>query len=99
MDIEGIRLDLIKALKQAGEYILDYQGPSSASFTDFANKDEFATAIAEAITCLEQKDDSQIEELQTWFLPSSDWDDLAQNLEIGNKVSGLIDSYLMAKEQ
>ena len=97
MDIDEIRLGLIEALKQAGEYLLNYSGPSVAAFTDFTDKDEFANAIVEAIARLEQKDDSQLKDLQAWFLPSGDWDDLAQNEEIGNRASGLINSYLFLK--
>ena len=97
MNIDEIRIDLIEALKQAGEYILKYQGPSAAAFSDFSNKDEFADAIAEAIAHLEQKDDSQLKDLQVWFLPSGDWDDLARDFKIGNRVSGLINSYLLLK--
>ena len=99
MDIDEIRLDLIEALKQAGEYILNYQGPSTAAFSDFNDKDEFTDAIAEAIARLEQKDDSRLKDLQAWFLPSGDWDDLTQNEEIGNRVSGLVNSYLSLKRE
>ena len=79
-------IDLLdKAEKLAGKY---YGGLSG----EFLSAEEFHQALADSINKLKQGDQTQLNKLHIWFLPTSSWDDFigSEGQGLANEISDLL---------
>lgn len=76
---------LDKAQNLAGQFSGGYSG-------DFLSAEEFHKILVESITKLKNGDNSQLYKLNTWFLPTSCWDDFVghEGLDLANQISDLL---------
>ncbi len=80
---------LIMLLDQAEELAAQFSGGYSGNFW---SAEEFHMALAQSIMKLKNGDQSQLEKLNLWFLPTSCWDDFIglDGLDLGNEISEII---------
>ena len=76
---------LDKAENLAGQFSGGYSG-------QFLSAEEFHLALVDSITKLKNGDDSQLDNLNIWFLPTSCWDDFvgSDGQELANEISDLL---------
>lgn len=80
-------IDLLdKAEHLAGQFSGRYSG-------QFFSAEEFHLALVDSITKLKNSDNSQLDKLNIWFLPTSCWDDLVGSYSQGlaNQISDILD--------
>lgn len=84
--------ELLAELKKAHDLVSQFAGGYSERFF---GAEEFAKALGVAINELENGDESSLDNLYLWFLPTSEWDDFTNmdGLEIGQRVSDLLAKY------
>ncbi len=76
---------LDKAEHLAGKFSGGYSG-------QFLLAEEFHLALVDSITKLKSGDNSQLDKLNIWFLPTSCWDDFAgsDSQELANQISDIL---------
>lgn len=76
---------LDKAEKLASQYTGGYSG-------GFFSAEEFHETLSESIRKLKNGDNSQLDKLYLWFLPTSCWDDFVgkEGEHLGNEISRLL---------
>ena len=84
--------ELIAVLKKAHELASQFEGGYSVRFF---GAEEFAKALGIAVNEFENGNDSVLDDLQLWFLPTSEWDDFIklEGLELGQRISALLAEY------
>lgn len=82
---------MITELKKAHELASQFTGGYSERFIGAEN---FAKALGHAIKDLEDGNTATLEQLDLWFLPTSDWDDFVkfEGIELGQKISDMLRS-------
>jgi hypothetical protein len=80
---------LLIELRKAHELASQFSGGYSERFH---SAEEFAHALGMAILELEAGNRAVLEQLDLWFLPTSDWDDLVRfdGLELGQRISDML---------
>lgn len=79
-------MDLLdKAEKLASEFQGGYSG-------QFFSAEEFHQALFDSINKFKQGDNTQLDQLHIWFLPTSCWDDFIgiEGQALANEISGLL---------
>jgi apolipoprotein N-acyltransferase len=76
---------LAKAEHLAGQFSGGYSGP-------FLSAEEFHSALVSSITKLKSGDNSQLDILNIWFLPTSCWDDFVGSAgqDLANQISDIL---------
>ncbi|MBS1952539.1 MAG: hypothetical protein JST37_16150 [Bacteroidetes bacterium] len=76
---------LDKAEYLAGQFSGGYSG-------QFLSAEEFHTTLVDSITKLKSGDNSQLDKLNMWFLPTSCWDDFigSDGQDLANQISDLL---------
>jgi hypothetical protein len=76
---------LDKAEHLAGQFSGGYSG-------QFLSAEEFHSALVDSITKLKSGDNSQLDKLNIWFLPTSCWDDFVgrDGQDLANQISDLL---------
>ena len=89
MTTETERLKLLELLDKAAQMASQYSGGYSV---EFASAEEFHKALSDSIVHLKAGDNTQLDILYIWFLPTSCWDDFVgmEGLELGNEISELL---------
>jgi hypothetical protein len=84
-DIKKLIELLDKAEHLAGQFSGGYSG-------QFFSAEEFHTALFDSITKLKSGDNSQLEKLNLWFLPTSCWDDFVgkDGQDLADEISELL---------
>jgi hypothetical protein len=74
-----------KAEHLAGQFSGGYSG-------QFFSAEEFHAALVDSITKLKNGDNSQLDQLNIWFLPTSCWDDFVgrDGQDLANEISDLL---------
>jgi len=82
-------IKLFNLLDQAERLASEFHGGYSG---EFLSAEEFYQALSDSISKLKQGDQTQLDKLQVWFLPTSCWDDFSgeagQNL--ANEITELL---------
>jgi hypothetical protein len=80
---------LIDLLDQAEHLAGQFSGGLSGQFN---SAEEFHLALSDSITKLKNGDNSQLDKLNIWFLPTSCWDDFVgtEGQELANQKSDLL---------
>ena len=76
---------LDKAEHLAGQYSGGYSG-------QFFSAEEFHLALVDSITKFKSGDNSQLDKLNIWFLPTSCWDDFVgrDGQDLANQISDIL---------
>lgn len=76
---------LDKAVLLAGQFLGGYSG-------QFLSAEEFHSALIDSITKLKKGDNSPLDKLRIWFLPTSCWDDFVglEGQDLANQISDLL---------
>jgi hypothetical protein len=85
-------IDLLdKAEKLASEFRGGYSG-------QFLSAEEFHQALVDSISKFKQGDNTQLDKLHNWFLPTSCWDDFIgiEGQTLGNEISELLSTLTKA---
>jgi hypothetical protein len=88
----NILIDLLdKAEKLASEFLGGYSG-------QFLSAEEFHQALVDSISKFKQGDNTQLDKLHNWFLPTSCWDDFIgiEGQTLGNEISELLSTLTKA---
>jgi hypothetical protein len=80
---------LLGLLEQAEHLAGQFSGGCSGQFN---SAEEFHLALSDSIAKLKYGDNSQLDKLNIWFLPTSSWDDFvgSEGQELANEISGLL---------
>jgi len=82
-----IRNNLIEKLEEA----VEITGNCNDNYSDhFSNIDDFYQAMKNALDKIKSGDNSVLNSLTAWFVPSYDWDDFVGDVELGNKIFKLL---------
>jgi hypothetical protein len=89
MPTETDKRKLIELLDKAEHMARQFSGGYSGQFL---SAEEFHLALVESITKLKNGDNSQLDTLNIWFLPTSCWDDFdgSDGLDLANEISDLL---------
>jgi hypothetical protein len=89
---ETDKIKLTSLLDKAEKILCQYSGGYSK---DFFSAEEFHIALIDSINCLRNGDNSQIEKLFIWFMPTSCWDDFVgtEGLDLGNEIFEILNNY------
>jgi hypothetical protein len=85
VQIQQLIVFLDQARDLAGQFTGGYSG-------EFFSAEEFHTALAESIDQFKNGDESQLDRLYVWFLPTSCWDDFIgmEGMSLANEISELL---------
>lgn len=80
---------LLGLLDQAEHLAGQFSGGCSGQFN---SAEDFHLALSDSITKLKNGDNSQLDKLNIWFLPTSCWDDFVgtEGQELANQISDLL---------
>jgi hypothetical protein len=89
MTTESFSKKLIELLEQAEQLVGQYSGGYSGQFF---SAEEFHAALVTSISKLKSGDNSQLNQLYRWFLPTSCWDDFVgrDGENLANQISYLL---------
>ena len=79
---------LLELLDNATETVREYSGGYSGSFL---SAEDFHKELKLAVDRLKSNDMTVLDKIQTWFLPTSAWDDFVgmDGIHLGNSISDL----------
>ena len=88
----ALREKLINTLWRAEEIASEFEGGYSERFIDAK---DFHKALKASIIRFEKGDDTVLDEIFLWFLPTSDFDDFVgfAGMDVANEVCELINQY------
>jgi hypothetical protein len=80
---------LIDLLNKAEKLASEFHGGYSSQFL---SAEEFHRALLERINKFKQGDQTQLDKLHIWFLPTSCWDDFIgrDGQDLANEISGIL---------
>lgn len=80
---------LIQLLEEAANLASEYTGGYS---NQFSSAEAFHAALVESIEKLKDGDETQLQNIAVWFMPTSSWDDLVgiAGMDLANKISEII---------
>jgi len=85
-----IREALIEKLEEAALLASQYSGGYS---DNFYSAEEFYAGLKENTEKLKKGDNSVLNRITVWFVPSYDWDDFVGDVDLGNEVFKLLREY------
>lgn len=89
MTTEIDKKKLIELLDKAEHLAGQFSGGCSGQFL---SAEEFHSALVDSITKLKSGDNSQLDKLNIWFLPTSCWDDFigSDGQDLANQISDIL---------
>jgi hypothetical protein len=80
---------LIELLDKAEDLVGQFSGGYSGQFL---SAEEFHSAMVDSIIKLKSGDNSQLEKLNIWFLPTSYWDEFvgSEGQDLANQISDIL---------
>jgi hypothetical protein len=86
---------LIDLLDKAEKLASEFQGGYSG---EFLSAEEFHQALIDSINKFKQGDNTQLDNLHIWFLPTSCWDDFIgkDGQDLANEISRLLSTLTKA---
>ena len=88
--------NLIHLLGKAEKLASKFQGGYSGQFL---SAEEFQEALSDSINKFKQGDNTQLDKLHNWFLPTSCWDDFTgkDGQDLANEIRRLLSTLLPAQ--
>ena len=89
MTTETDKQKLIELLNKAEKLVEQFSGGYSGQFL---SAEEFHSVLVESIIQFKSSDNSQLNKLNIWFLPTSCWDDFTgrEGQDLANEISDLL---------
>ncbi len=90
--MNDVKSKLVETLWWAEEVTSGFEGGYSNQFIDAS---DFHKALKSSVAKFENGDDSVLEKIYVWFLPTSDFDDFVgfAGMELANEICKLIEQY------
>lgn len=88
-------IKLIYLLDKAEKLVSEFRGGYSGQFS---SAEEFHQALLDSINKFKQGDNTQLDKLHIWFLPTSCWDDFVgdEGQSFANEISKLLSTLTKA---
>lgn len=95
MTVQSDYTKLIDLLDKAEKLVREFQGGYSGQFL---SAEEFHQALFDSINKFKQGDQTQLDKLHIWFLPTFCWDDFVgkDGQDLANEISGLLSTLTKA---